>query len=69
MTFSSRTTAAVESQEKTKHERNDWVWIITLLGVFVLVFISIVMYRIKIKGKYNIQITFLLNPIKNEYNI
>lgn len=69
MTFSSRTTAAVESQEKTKHERNDWVWIITLLGVFVLVFIPFVMYRIKIKGKYNIQITFLLNPIKNEYNI
>ncbi|XP_065926883.1 uncharacterized protein [Magallana gigas] len=50
VTFSSRTTAAVESQEKTKHERNDWVWIITLLGVFVLVFIPFVMYRIKIKA-------------------
>lgn len=59
MIFSSRTTASVETLEKTKHERNDWVWIITLLGVIVLVFIPIIMYRIKIKGKYNIQITFL----------
>ncbi|XP_052710878.1 ankyrin-1-like [Crassostrea angulata] len=53
VTFSSRTTAAVVSQEKTKHERNDWVWIITLLGVIVLVFIPIVMYRIKIRASIN----------------
>lgn len=69
MILSSRTTATVETLENTKHERNDWVWIMTLLGVIVLVFIPFVMYRIKIRGKYNIQITFLLNPIKNKYNI
>lgn len=64
MTFSSRTTASVETLEKTEHERTDWVWIITLLGVIVLLFIPIVMYHTKIKGKYNIQ-----NNYKNEYNI
>lgn len=58
MIFSSRTTASVEPLEKTKHERNDWVWIITLVGVIVLVFIPIVMYCMKIKGKYKIQTTF-----------
>lgn len=57
--------ASIEETNNTMHEfipfqeRNDWVWILTLLGVGALIIVPVIMARHKLKSKGKLQITFL----------
>lgn len=56
-------TTSIEETNNTVHEfipfqeRNDWVWIVTLLGVGAFICVPVIMFYQKMKSKGKLQTT------------
>lgn len=55
----SSTTTSEDTTQKTNYERNNLVWIATLLGAILLICILVVMRFLKIKGMCKMLNSFL----------